>query len=166
MGVSILEQLCLHKGQSLWSAKITDNMQGTEIDGLYGVVSNVFIGWIKWQDFHRYLWHSLLWAPLIGFSRALFSFFLSAHHIPSVLCLPFFPLFLLYYITPIVLYLHVSLLFRLWLCLYHIPFLFSHFHFLIFPVWGGERAEVSFATLSFFPPSSRGTASNSQKCAS
>lgn len=50
-------------------------------------VQKVFIGWIKWQDFHCYCWHSLFKASLIGFCGALSS--LSHSNCDShLLCFP------------------------------------------------------------------------------
>lgn len=46
MGGSIIKQLCPQDSQPLWSAQITDHVQGMEMDGLYGLGSEC----VYWVD--------------------------------------------------------------------------------------------------------------------
>lgn len=57
----------------MWSAQITDNMQGMEIDGLYGLGSEC-VYWVdEMTGFSVLSLAFALLSPLIGFSRALSS---------------------------------------------------------------------------------------------
>lgn len=117
-GGSIIYQLCLQEGLSLWSAQITDNMQGMEIDGLYGLGSEC-VYWVdEMTGFSVLSLAFALLSPLIGFSRALSSS-VSSHLSSLSLCimLPLlFSTFLLKYGTP-----------SLHLPIHSTPFLFSIF---------------------------------------
>lgn len=86
----------------MWSAQITDNMQGMEIDGLYGLGSEC-VYWVdEMTGFSVLSLAFALLSPLIGFSRALSSS-VSSHLSSLSLCimLPLlFSTFLLKYGTP------------------------------------------------------------------
>lgn len=59
MGGCTIKQLCLQDRWPLWSAPITDNMQGVEMDGLYELGSEC-VYWVdEMTGFQCRLWRWL-----------------------------------------------------------------------------------------------------------
>lgn len=92
MGGSIIKQLYLQEGRPLWSAQITDNMQGMEMDGLYGLGSEC-VYWVdKMTGFSLLsLAFALLSLPHWIYQGSLLSLSLS-HSDSHLLCFPLVPL--------------------------------------------------------------------------
>lgn len=90
MGGSIIKQLYLQGGRPLWSAQITDNMQGMEMDGLYGLGSEC-VYWVdKMTGFSLLsLAFALLSLPHWIYQGSLLSLSLS-HSDSHLLCFPSF----------------------------------------------------------------------------
>lgn len=115
LGGSVILRLFQQQGRPLWSAQITDNIEGIEIDGLYGRGS----GCVYWVAKNDRIFIAISGIPsfkprsfdLAELSSPLFS--LTIIFSLSAVFTPFFSFFVLYHITPLIFNLFVPLLFCL-----------------------------------------------------